>query len=871
MEVMEEGILMDRLPILLQRDMQYYEKNKEVLQETICPGVVGGKLDFPRYASFASVKIVLWLEDEYYQAYLKKSGLLCYDTLNDETIHRDDESSVCIVKSSDPERFVWLVARTCDALLQHIHVLSQEALDHADLTVLTAVIGAAALVKNCLWVYLQCTEKNVCPPKGDEEGGSLKMSYKQLSEMTEALAERLLDLHCRLLLLYILQDADCLHWENQQPFFESERGSYTIQMWWLYMQGTKMDLWNTVPPTMGQRVFAGMLNETLTVLTVRYTQTLPSKARAQLLMVDICNILLCCGELLPAICDNGEAYVGLNITNQHKIVRDIHSKCQELFLCLLLRGIPIGDLYKVLRKGTQSVGMFQERMGLPSPWILFALSKLFPDKRTGHYATRCSEFTSSTAITLELRVLMTAPQPSWPILIKVLLMREATLSSVIFHHLIENLPSQENFVPSYLQPCLNKETMDAKCEGFLCGKECNDIGHWALNNPDPVGQTNYQVIMGLTYIIVMTGKASDIQRTLISALEKAPNVEWAACLDRRDVWNQKRQPWLEAIIYLVYPILDSIVQMLIQAVQTGATIYQAMSLSISCFQEMWDGIPDCLFIVTSMLQEIIPADIRPLGDSCLVHVLYSALYTKLLENATGVNEEKFANKASICQTLAEAICAIDEDNKHTEKIQELLNQAKETLRNMSVIEVDLDEPEPITGQSMASGSKAVDELLEPIMRPAPTSSRAEEEFDVEIADYISEILASDILTQDIGKQSVKMIYMYMRNNVDWIYEKLGVKSHEPNVEPPNGQELHYIPPKLLHMMFHIGEEPFDQLLTGNLKIDYTNWFQTPMSMTPDRAWLQVKMRWEFQENAQLNALDSQMVAYITSQLKTSTT
>ena len=61
------------------------------------------------------------------------------------------------------------------------------------------------------------------------------MSYKQFSEMTEALAERLLDLHCRLLTLYIIQDADCLHWESQQPFFESERGSYTIQMWWLYM------------------------------------------------------------------------------------------------------------------------------------------------------------------------------------------------------------------------------------------------------------------------------------------------------------------------------------------------------------------------------------------------------------------------------------------------------------------------------------------------------------------------------------------------------------------------------------------------------------------------------------------------------------
>lgn len=60
MEVMEEGDLMDRVPILLTRNMQYYQKHQTVLQETICPGIVGGKLDFPRYASFAAVKIVHW-------------------------------------------------------------------------------------------------------------------------------------------------------------------------------------------------------------------------------------------------------------------------------------------------------------------------------------------------------------------------------------------------------------------------------------------------------------------------------------------------------------------------------------------------------------------------------------------------------------------------------------------------------------------------------------------------------------------------------------------------------------------------------------------------------------------------------------------
>jgi protein KIAA0825 len=52
------------------------KQNQVVLQETICSGIVGGRLDFPRYASFASVKIVLWLEDEYFAAYSRHSGLL---------------------------------------------------------------------------------------------------------------------------------------------------------------------------------------------------------------------------------------------------------------------------------------------------------------------------------------------------------------------------------------------------------------------------------------------------------------------------------------------------------------------------------------------------------------------------------------------------------------------------------------------------------------------------------------------------------------------------------------------------------------------------------------------------------------------------
>ena len=170
---------------------------------------------------------------------------------------------------------------------------------------------------------------------------------------------------------------------------------------------------------MATRVFAGMLNETLTILTVRYTQTVPSKARSQLLLVDVANVLLCAAEFLPSICEHGEGYIGLNISSLSKMVRDVHAKCHELFCCLLLRGAPLGILYKLLKKGTQSFGMFQARKGYPSPWIIFSLPKMFPPNLNGHWATKVSEFGTFAALTIELKVLLASPQANWPLLIKV--------------------------------------------------------------------------------------------------------------------------------------------------------------------------------------------------------------------------------------------------------------------------------------------------------------------------------------------------------------------------------------------------------------------------------------------------------------------
>jgi protein KIAA0825 len=215
--------------------------------------------------------------------------------------------------------------------------------------------------------------------------------------------------------------------------------------------------------------------------------------------------------------------------------------------------------------------------------------------------------------------------------------------------------------------------------------------------------------------------------------------------------------------------------MLISAMQTGASNYQAMALAITCLSEMWDAIPDCLYTVIMCIVEILPADIKPLGDSVLIQILFCALYTKLLECSTeegdnnndvppvAVNEADpnvvVRSKRTICQILAECICAIDEDNKHTELLGALVNQSIESqkrMRNLEDLETELN-----------NATNAAHE------------ARADEEYDVENADYISEVLASDVLTTSVGKQSVKMMYKYIKYNVEFLLQQLNVSDVEP--------------------------------------------------------------------------------------------
>lgn len=245
--------------------------------------------------------------------------------------------------------------------------------------------------------------------------------------------------------------------------------------------------------------------------------------------------------------------------------------------------------------------LFTSRDNLPSAWSVFTLPKYFPNDQGCQWVSQCTDLSTNTAIALELRVLLASPEAEWSHVVKILMMRDSTIATIIMHHLMKYLPPRENFKNVIDHPFARARSY-TKCKAFLCRSECFNAIDELVHEIDPVGQSNCQVVLALTYILLIAGKSCDINSCLITGLDRNFIPNWVETLDKKQVWNQKRSPWLEAIAYGVYPITDCIVEVLLNSVETGSSMYQCMSLAISCILEMFDCLPDGFFKVTHQLQ-----------------------------------------------------------------------------------------------------------------------------------------------------------------------------------------------------------------------------------------------------------------------------
>lgn len=124
-----------------------------------------------------------------------------------------------------------------------------------------------------------------------------------------------------------------------------------------------------------------------------------------------------------------------------------------------------------------------------------------------------------------------------------------------------------------------------------------------------------------------------------------------------------------------------------------------------------------------------------------------------LEKSFDILNNIQCDRISICYIIAEAICSIDEDNKHTDQILMLLKQIKD-----SVILESCTLRDRRRGAFSAVSTVNIDDIdnndLDRSTNSPPVNYFME--LDVCKSDTIAEILASEVLTTTIGKKALKV-------------------------------------------------------------------------------------------------------------------
>merc|ERR1719450_1470181 len=148
---------------------------------------------------------------------------------------------------------------------------------------LYVITSSGSFIRNRLWYYDQFTGSS-------SKEKPLHAEYKLFCELVEMLAQQALEYHTSLLKSILLYDADGCDWSNPRPWHEDDTITTPVQMWWHYLQSLRSDLWTIMPPRLSQRLLAGVVNDSLAFLTMRYTQMNLSSGRLEQYKRDVCTL-----------------------------------------------------------------------------------------------------------------------------------------------------------------------------------------------------------------------------------------------------------------------------------------------------------------------------------------------------------------------------------------------------------------------------------------------------------------------------------------------------------------------------------------------------------------------------------------------------
>ncbi|CAL8329958.1 unnamed protein product [Arctogadus glacialis] len=174
------------------------------------------------------------------------------------------------------------------------------------------------------------------------------LPLQRYTDMAEALRDQLTSYNVQVCSTSLLQDAESHHWADPKPFYEGERCSFSLQMWFYFLCGLRSDLWAVLPASLGRGVLGQVLGETLQLLVQRYARVRPSYKRHPQIRCDITAVLLYVEQLMSSVSESPEAMARpLTSPAAASGLRDpdwssrIHHLCDQLLTVMVVSSAPL--------------------------------------------------------------------------------------------------------------------------------------------------------------------------------------------------------------------------------------------------------------------------------------------------------------------------------------------------------------------------------------------------------------------------------------------------------------------------------------------------------------------------------------------------
>ncbi|XP_019750172.1 uncharacterized protein KIAA0825 homolog [Hippocampus comes] len=274
------------------------------------------------------------------------------------------------------------------------------------------------------------------------------LPVQKYQQAVEALKDQLSSYCIQVCSTCVLQDAESHHWADPKPFYEGERCSFSVQMWFYFLCGLRSDLWAVLPPQLAKELLGQVLSDTLQVLVQRYARAQPSYKRHLQIRSDITAVLLFVEQLMWSVCDSPEALLRRDPSSAITIIAggsdwpyQIHSLCEQLLTVLVIGTAPLTLLYRTFMDNDSRESTLHQLDWPVVHWLNALEPKVYTqqaiqDGLMGQEASAC-----------QLRLLTSDPGSNPRLLLRMLLHRDCHLPRMLLENSYFCLENQLEISP----------------------------------------------------------------------------------------------------------------------------------------------------------------------------------------------------------------------------------------------------------------------------------------------------------------------------------------------------------------------------------------------------------------------------------------